>query len=52
MNVIKDKATADEILAQIKNELDRSQSPDNDFPGFFIKNECHRPIDVIVYYLA
>jgi hypothetical protein len=51
-HVIKDKATAAEILSQIKNELNRSQSPDNAFPRIFIKNECHRSIDVIVYYLA
>jgi uncharacterized membrane protein len=32
--------------------LDRSRLPDNAFPRIYIKNECHRAIDVIVYYLA
>ena len=51
-HVIKDRATAAEILAQIKKQLDRSRSPGNAFPRIYIKNECHRAIDVIVYYLA
>jgi hypothetical protein len=50
--VVRDKATADAILSQIQTELDRSRSPDKAFPKVFVKNECHRPIDVIVYYLA
>ena len=50
--VIKDKATAAEILSQIQVELDRSPSPDGAFPKVFVKNECNRSIDVIVYYLA
>ena len=50
--VIKDKATAAEILSQIQVELDRSPSADGAFPRVFVKNECHRSIDVIVYYLS
>ena len=51
-HVIKDRATADEILAQIQNELELGQSAQNDFPRIFIKNACNRPIDVIVYGLS
>jgi hypothetical protein len=51
-HVIKDRATAAEILSQIKSELDRSPSSANFVPRVFIKSECHRPIDVVVYYLA
>jgi Protein of unknown function (DUF3568) len=51
-HVIRDKATADAILSQIQTELDRSRFPDKAFPKVFVKNECHRPIDVIVYYLS
>ena len=50
--VIKDKATAAEILAQIQAELDREPSLDEAFPRVFVKNECQHPIDVIVYFLA
>lgn len=51
-HVIKDKATAAEILSQIQAELDRDPSIDEAFPKVFVKNECQRPIDVMVYYLA
>jgi len=51
-HVIKDKATAAEILFQINTELERSTSPDKDYPKVFVKNNCHQPIDIIVYYLA
>jgi len=51
-HVIKDRATAAEILSQIKNEMDGGRISDNTFPRIFIKNDCHRPIDVIVYCLA
>jgi hypothetical protein len=51
-HVIKDKATSAEILSQIQVELDRSPSPDNASPRVFVKNECNRDINVIVYYLA
>lgn len=50
--VVKDRATAVEILSQITTELDRSRPSDNAVPRIYIKNECHRAIDVIVYYLA
>ena len=50
--VIKDKATAAEILSQIEVELDRSPMPDNKFPKVFVKNDCKHSIDVIVYYFA
>ena len=51
-HVIKDKATAVEILSQIQVELDRNPPPYNAFPRVYVKNECNRPIEVIVYYLA
>jgi hypothetical protein len=51
-HVIKDRATAAEILFQIKNELERSRTTNHAFPRIYIKNECHRAIDVIVYYFA
>lgn len=51
-HVIKDKATAAEILFQINTELKRSASPDNNYPRVFAKNNCRQPIDIIVYYLA
>jgi len=50
-HVFKDKATAAQILAQIEAELNRKPLPKNNFPKVFIKNDCHRAIDVIVYYL-
>jgi galactitol-specific phosphotransferase system IIB component len=50
-SVFNDKATADEILDQIKLELERKSAPDNAFPKVFVKNDCHRAVDIIVYYL-
>ena len=49
--VFKDKATAAQILSQIEAELNRKPAPKNSFPRVFIKNDCFRAIDVIVYYL-
>ncbi len=49
--VFKDKATATQILSQIEAELDREPPPKINYPKVFIKNDCHRVIDVIVYYL-
>ncbi len=51
-HVIKDRATAAEILSQIKSELDRSQAADDALPRIFIRNDCQHPIDVIVYCFA
>ena len=50
-HVFKDKATAAQILAQIEAELNRKPAPPNRFPKVFVKNECYRAIDIIVYYL-
>ena len=50
-HVIRDKATADEIMAQIKNELADRQEKVNGLPRIFVQNDCHRPIDVVVYFL-
>jgi hypothetical protein len=50
-HVFKDKATAAQILAQIESELNRKPLPENNFPKVFIKNDCDRAVDVIVYYL-
>ena len=44
--VFKDRATADQILAQIEAELNRKPAPKNKYPKVFIKNDCHRAIDV------
>ena len=49
--VFKDRATAALILSQIETELNRKPRPKNNYPRVFIKNDCHRAIDVIVYYL-
>jgi carbon monoxide dehydrogenase subunit G len=49
--VFKDRATAAHILSQIEAELYRKPQPENKFPRVFIQNDCHRGIDVIVYYL-
>jgi hypothetical protein len=49
--VFKDKATAAEILYQIELELKQGSSWGNDFPKVFAKNDCHRAIDIVVYYL-
>jgi hypothetical protein len=51
-HVIKDQATAAEIISQIQAELDGNSSTGNNFPKVFIRNDCTHPIDVIVYYLA
>ncbi len=49
--VFKDKATAAQILSQIEAELNRKPTPKSRFPKVFIKNDCFRAIEVIVYYL-
>lgn len=49
--VFKDRATAAQILSQIEAELSRKPLAKNDFPKVFIKNDCRRTVDVIVYYL-
>ena len=50
--VFKDKATAAQILNQIQLALDDQAASDLIFPRVFVKNSCHYPIDIIVYYLA
>lgn len=50
-HVFKDKATAAQILSQIEAELTRTPPPKNNFPKVFIKNDCHRTFDVVIYYL-
>ncbi len=50
-HVFKDRATAAQILSQIEAELNRKPLSKNNFPKVCIKNDCHRAIDVIVYYL-
>jgi len=50
-HVFKDRATAAQILSQIEAELNRKPQPKNNYPKVFIKNDCHRAIDVIAYYL-
>lgn len=50
--VLKDQATAAEILDQIQLALDSNPSPDGSFPRVFVKNHCRHRIEVIVYYLA
>lgn len=50
--VLKDKATAAEVLDQIQLALDSNPSPDASFPRVFVKNRCRHRIEVIVYYLA
>jgi hypothetical protein len=50
--VLKDKATADEIIDQIQLALDSKSSPDVSLPRVFVKNHCRHPIELIVYYLA
>jgi Protein of unknown function (DUF3568) len=49
--VFKDKATAAEILYQISLELDHGSAPDTALPKVFVKNDCLRAIDIVVYYL-
>ena len=48
----KDKATADEILSQIRIALARNDSPQEAFSKVFVKNNCRRPIYVAVRFLA
>jgi hypothetical protein len=50
-HIFKDRATAAQILSQIEAELNRKPLPKNNFPKVFVKNDCHRTIDVVVYYL-
>jgi hypothetical protein len=50
-SIFKDKATAVEILDQIKLELDRGSASGNGFPRVFVKNDCLNEIDIVVYYL-
>jgi len=50
--VVKDKATAAEILSQIRIELDKQNQPQNHAARVYIKNDCDRTIDVAVYCLA
>lgn len=50
--VVKDKATATEILSQIRAALDRRQPPGEAFTRVYIKNNCRRTIYVAVHYLA
>ena len=48
----KDKATADEILSQIRIALARNDSLQEAFSKVFVKNNCRRPIYVAVRFLA
>ena len=48
----KDKATADEILSQIRIALARKDSQEELYSKVFVKNNCSRPIYVAVRYLA
>jgi Protein of unknown function (DUF3568) len=48
----KDKATADEILSQMRIALARNDSPQGGFSKVFVKNNCHRPIYVAIRFLA
>ncbi len=48
----KDKATADEILSQIRIALARKDSQEELYSKVFAKNNCSRPIYVAVRYLA
>jgi hypothetical protein len=48
----KDKATAAEILSQIRVELDRKGPHDEAFARVFVKNNCGHPIYVAVRFLA
>jgi len=49
--VFKDKATAVQILDQILLVLEDHTAPEAIFSRVFVRNHCHRPIEVIVYYL-
>ena len=48
----KDKATADEILSQIRVALAPNDSPLQAFSKVFVKNNCRRPIYVAIRFLA
>ena len=48
----KDKATADEILSQIRIALARQDSQEDLYSKVFVKNNCSSPIYVAVRYLA
>lgn len=48
----KDKATADEILSQIRMELARKDSAEKAFSKVFVKNDCRLPIYVAIRFLA
>jgi hypothetical protein len=48
----KDKATADEILSQIRIALARKDSQEELYSKVFVKNNCSRPIYVAVRYLV
>ena len=48
----KDKATADEILSQIRIALARKDLQEELYSKVFVKNNCRRPIYVAVRYLA
>lgn len=48
----KDKATADEILSQIRIALARNDSPQEMFSKVFVKNNCRQPIYVAVRFMA
>ena len=50
--VKKDKATADEILSQIRIALARQDPQAELYSKVFVKNNCRRPIYVAVRYLA
>jgi len=50
--VIKDKATAAEILFQIRIELDNQSQLQIHAGRVYIKNDCDRTIDVAIYCLA
>jgi hypothetical protein len=48
----KDKATADEILSQIRIALARNDSLQEAFSKVFVKNNCRRPIYVAIRFLV
>jgi hypothetical protein len=48
----KDKATADEILSQIRLALAREDSAEKGFSKVFVKNDCRLPIYVAIRFLA
>lgn len=48
----KDKATADEILSQIRIALARIDSPPEVFSKVFVKNNCRLPIYVAIRFLG